>query len=222
MRREQTTSRTKAAYDVVADLYADTFTATEPEQPVELAMIDHFVSLLNEPRRVLDAGCGAGRMLPYLAGRGCQPLGVDLSPEMIRRARLDHPGFETAVGSLLELDLPDDELDGVLAWYSTIHTPDADLPSLLGELVRVMRPGGHLLVAFQVGSGVQQVGPAYARHGLDVDLVRHRRTLTQMVAALEAQGLDVVAQLERAPVAPETDGQGVVIARRRGEAGPSV
>lgn len=76
-RAEETLTRT--AYDAVADTYADRFTATEPEQPVDLAMIDHFAGLLTEPRRVLDAGCGAGRLLPYLAAQGCRPQGVDLS-----------------------------------------------------------------------------------------------------------------------------------------------
>lgn len=76
-------SLTRAAYDAIADLYADRFVTTEPEQADELAMIDHFASLLDDPRRVLDAGCGAGRMLPYLAGRRCRPEGVDLSPEMV-------------------------------------------------------------------------------------------------------------------------------------------
>lgn len=49
---------TRTAYDAVADVYANQLTATEPEQPIDLAMIDHFIRLLPEPRRVLDAGAG--------------------------------------------------------------------------------------------------------------------------------------------------------------------
>ena len=65
----------RLAYDEVADTYADHFRSTEPELPVELAMIEHFASLLPGDRRVLDAGCGAGRMLPLLAALGCQVEG---------------------------------------------------------------------------------------------------------------------------------------------------
>ena len=61
---------TRSAYDVVADAYADHFRSTEPEQPIDLAMIDHFAGLLPQPRRVLDAGCGAARLMPYLAALG--------------------------------------------------------------------------------------------------------------------------------------------------------
>ncbi len=68
------------AYDEVADTYADHFRSTEPELPAELGMIDHFAALLPGDRRVLDAGCVAGRMLPILAGLGCQVEGVDFSP----------------------------------------------------------------------------------------------------------------------------------------------
>lgn len=116
-------AQTAAAYDRMADRYAEIFASTEAEQPVDLAMIDHFVGLLAEPRRVLDAGCGVGRMLPHLAARGCQVEGIDLSAEMVRRARQDHPGFRIEQGSLTELDLPAESFDGVFCWYSTCITP---------------------------------------------------------------------------------------------------
>ncbi|MDC5698897.1 methyltransferase domain-containing protein [Intrasporangium calvum] len=205
---------TKKAYDTVADVYADRFTATEPEQPVELAMIDHFAGLLHEPRRVLDAGCGAGRMLPYLAAQGCRPEGVDLSPEMVRRAQSDHPDYPCTVRSLTDLDYPDATFDGVFSWYSTIHNPDDDLDSMFAEMVRVLRPGGHLLVAFQVGDGMRRVGQGFAALGYDIVMNRYHRATPDMVARLEAHGLEVTAQLERSPVPSESDPQAVVIARR--------
>ena len=211
---QQGEERTRTAYDTVADLYADTFTATEPEQPLELAMIDHFVTSLGESPRVLDAGCGAGRLLPLLAARGCRPQGVDLSPGMVRRARADHPAYRCTVGSLTDLAFSDDEFDGVLSWYSTIHTPDADLDRVLAEMARVLRPGGHLLLAFQVGEGARDIGPGFAAHGLRVTLDRYHRSVLEVASRLERLGMPVVARLERGPLGSETDPQAVVIARR--------
>jgi SAM-dependent methyltransferase len=49
------------------------------------------------------------------------------------------------------LDVATDALGGVVAWYSIIHTPPDRLPVVFSEFHRVLRPGGHLLVAFQVG-----------------------------------------------------------------------
>lgn len=205
---------TRTAYDTVADLYADTFTATEPEQPLELAMIDHFVALLGHRPRVLDAGCGAGRMLPWLAARGCRPEGVDLSPGMVRRARTDHPAYPCTVGSLSELPLADAEFDGVFSWYSTIHSPDVDLDRMLSEMARVLRPGGHLLLAFQVGDGVRDIGRGFAAYGHQVTLYRHHRSVEAVASRLDRRGMRVVARLERDPLGSEGEPQAVVIARR--------
>jgi SAM-dependent methyltransferase len=204
----------RAAYDVVADLYADRFPSTEPEAPLDLAMVEHFVSLLPDGAAVLDAGCGAGRMMPLLAGLGCRVEGVDLSPEMVRRARADHPELVTRQGSLTDLPHGDETFDGVFSWYSTIHSPDAELPRIAAELRRVTRSNGVVLVAFQSGTGVRDVAPAYAAHGLEVALERYNRTTDQVVDVLIDAGMTEVARMEREPLSDnERDAQAVVIAR---------
>ena len=204
----------RAAYDEVADSYADHFRCTEPEQDVELAVVAHFASLLPGRREVLDAGCGAGRMMPLLAGLGCAVSGLDLSPGMVRRARTDHPGFSSVVGSLTHLPYADGSFDGLFSWYSTIHSSDVDLALVAGEAHRVVRPGGLVLVAFQAGHGTRDVSEAYRRHGQHVVLERHNRTADVMADVLAGAGLAEVARLVRGPVGGERDGQAVVVARR--------
>ncbi len=153
-------------------------------------------------------------MLPVLAAAGCRAVGADLSAEMVRRARQDHPGFETRVGSLTALPYPDGTFDGVLSWYSTIHTPDEHLGAALAGIRRVLRPGGYVLVAFQAGEGSRDVAAGLRRLGLDVVLVRHHRTPDRMADALRDNGFEEVARLVRAPVPPESDDQAVLVARR--------
>ena len=215
VKKPQNEQGVRTAYDEVADSYADYFRSTEPEAPVELAMIEHFASLLSGGKRVLDAGCGAGRLLPVLAELTCSVEGVDLSPGMIRRAQQDHPSFATRVASLTHLPHPDGSFDGYLSWYSTIHSPDGDLPRIFGEARRVLRAGGFILVAFQSGHGTQDVSAAYRRHGHDITLERYNRTPQQISTVLAAAGLQEVARLERQPAgAHERDSQAVVIAKR--------
>ncbi|MBB3750135.1 SAM-dependent methyltransferase [Mycolicibacterium sp. BK634] len=56
--------------------------------------------------RILDAGCGPGRVGAYLASVGHQVVGVDVDPALIEAAEQDHPGPRWLVGDLAELDLP--------------------------------------------------------------------------------------------------------------------
>ena len=56
--------------------------------------------------RILDAGCGPGRVGGALAAAGHDVVGVDVDPVLIEAAEQDHPGPRWLVGDLAELDLP--------------------------------------------------------------------------------------------------------------------
>jgi hypothetical protein len=101
--------------------------------------------------RVLDAGCGAGRMSRYLAERGCCVEGVDLPPGMVGMAQRDHPDLVFTVGSLTDLPYSDDEFAGVMLWHSIIHTP----PS--GQAPSSWRPRGSCAPAATCWSGSSPV-----------------------------------------------------------------
>jgi SAM-dependent methyltransferase len=63
-------------------------------------------AMLSRGSRVLDAGCGPGRVGGWLARVGHQVVGVDVDPVLIAAAEEDHPGPRWLVGDLAELDLP--------------------------------------------------------------------------------------------------------------------
>jgi SAM-dependent methyltransferase len=63
-------------------------------------------TMLRRGSRVLDAGCGPGRVGAYLAEVGHEVVGVDVDPELIAAAEADHPGPRWLVGDLATLDLP--------------------------------------------------------------------------------------------------------------------
>ncbi|BBX18366.1 SAM-dependent methyltransferase [Mycolicibacterium duvalii] len=69
----------------------------------EARLVDAMVS---RGARILDAGCGPGRVGGYLAAQGHQVVGVDVDPALIEAAEQDHPGPRWLVGDLAELDLP--------------------------------------------------------------------------------------------------------------------
>lgn len=205
----------RAAYDAIAEDYAATFPSTEPELPVDLAMLDHFVGrvVAGGGAHVLDAGCGTGRIARYLVDRGLSVVGVDLSPGMLAMARRDHPDLELHEGSLTALPLADGSVDGVVFWYSLIHLSDEELPVALAEAVRVLRPGGHVLLAFQKGEGTYDVGAGLRERGHDVSLVRWHRGPKQVLDALADAGFVKEARLVREPVGRERHGQAFLLAR---------
>ncbi|MEA5455763.1 methyltransferase domain-containing protein [Sinomonas sp. JGH33] len=157
---EDLLSMTRNAYDVVAQSYARLLPDASYEAPLDAAMIEHFATQLAPGARVLDAGCGAGRMLAHLASLdpSLSLSGLDLSPAMVAEARTANPGIEIAVGELAALGYEDSSFDGVLAWYSIIHTPTDGLGAIFDEFHRVLKADGLLLALFAPFDG-DPIGP---------------------------------------------------------------
>jgi ubiquinone/menaquinone biosynthesis C-methylase UbiE len=203
------------AYDTVAEDYAAYFPDTRAEAFVELAMVDAFAMAVTagDDARVLDAGCGAGRMSRYLAERGCSVEGIDLSPGMVAVARRTQPGLAFTVGSLTELPYQDDLFAGVMLWFSIIHTPPAGQARIFAEAARVLRPAGHLLVGFQAGEGTRDVAPAYRQFGHEIELERHLYTADEVASRMEAVGMREVCRLVRRAQGSQRDDHAVLLAR---------
>ncbi|WP_064751571.1 class I SAM-dependent methyltransferase [Mycobacterium sp. URHB0044] len=195
--------RARDGYDAMAEGYAKQFGNHLDGKPVELGMFSAFASLVRATGNtaVVDIGCGTGVATGMLREHGLEPTGVDLSPNMIEQARLRLPDVLFAVGSMTDLDLPDDQFGGVCAWYSTIHVPDSHLPQTFSEFRRVLAPGGFALLAFQVGDQPRHLTEAF---GASVDVFFHRRRPAAVASELAAAGLPVYAQTVR-----ESNGDGV-------------
>lgn len=93
----------------------------------------------------LDAACGTGRYSEYLAAQGHRVIGVDSSPDMLAHARARVPGARFLLGDLHRLPLAAGEVDVVVCALALTHL--ADLRPALAEFARVLRPGGHLVIA---------------------------------------------------------------------------
>ncbi len=201
----------RSAYDTVAETYSTVIPDTSFEAPLDLAMVDHFaahVRATTADRRVIDVGCGAGRMSSYLGQAGLSVSGVDLSPEMVRVAQQLHPELLFDVGELTDLPVADAAADGILAWYSIIHSPPAALPGIAREFWRVLRPGGSALIAFQAGSGHRTIDRAY---GHDIELRAELHAPDEVALGFTEQGFVMRAQLVRAPRAMEKHPQAAIL-----------
>lgn len=203
-------ARVRSAYDTVAEAYSEVLPDTSFEAPLDMAMIDDFCARVRAApgRKVIDAGCGAGRLSVHLSDAGLAVTGVDLSPEMVRIAQRLHPGFTFEVGELTDLPAEDAAADGILAWYSIIHSAPAAMPEIAREFWRVLRPGGLALIAFQAGSGHRTLERAY---GHDVELRAELHAPDDVARRFTEQGFVPEAQLVRAARETEKHPQAVLL-----------
>jgi len=118
--------------------------------------------------RILDAGCGPGRVGAVLHDRGHHVVGVDADPELIAAAREDHPGPEWIVADLADLDLavagiPEPFDAAVVAGNVLAFVAPGTEPDVLRGIAAHLTPGGVALVGFGTDRG-------YALADFDADL----------------------------------------------------
>jgi ubiquinone/menaquinone biosynthesis C-methylase UbiE len=93
--------------------------------------------------RALDAGTGTGQYLKILDARGIRSVGLDLSLEMLRRARLHVPKSKTVCGSVQYCPFKNETFDLVLACRVLSHVPNLELA--FSELARITKPSGRAI-----------------------------------------------------------------------------
>ena len=133
------------AWDAIAEGY-DRYVAP---QEVDLATEALRLVGLAPGERFLDVAAGTGGLGLPAARLGAEVLATDWSPAMIERfeARAREEGLRKAAGRVMDchsLDLPDDTFDVTGSQFGVMLVPDQ--PRALREMVRVTRPGAHVLV----------------------------------------------------------------------------
>ncbi len=107
---------------------------------------------LTESMRVLDLGCGHGRIANRLAARGIGVTGLDASPlftERARRSALQQAltNVEYVLGDMRSLPFESTSFDAVISWFTSFgYFDDGENRRVLDEARRVLRPGGRLAI----------------------------------------------------------------------------
>ena len=117
--------------------------------------------------RILDLGCGDGALTARLAEAGCEVVGVDADPDMVRAARQCGVDARLADGAGLPFER---EFDAVFS-NAALHWMKADPDAVIAGVARALRPGGRFVGEFGGHGNVAAVTVALlavlARHGVD-------------------------------------------------------
>lgn len=192
---------TKTAYDTIVDGYAEHASDEYARLPLERNLLATFAELVGpDAGPVADVGCGHGYLTARLNDLGLNAFGIDLSPNMLARARADYPKLRFEEGSMTALDVGDGELAGLVASYSTIHIPEPRLPQVFAGFHRALAPGGQLMLAFLIGDGHVLRTEAYG-HTIALDYwLRQPEPVAEL---LTQAGFHVHARVRREPTLTE-------------------
>jgi len=205
-------SETRSSYDTDASGYAEKVRGLLDESPYLRSSLALFAELVHGAGggQVADIGCGPGYVTGHLHDAGVDVFGIDLSPEMVAIARQDYPDLRFEVGTMTDLDLADDSLAGIIAFWSVIHVPDHAMPGVFEQFRRVLRPQGPLLVGFHVGDEIQHTSEGYTGRPINVDT--HHRRPSKVAGWLRDARFAIEAELV---IGPDKDVPGAVIFARR-------
>jgi SAM-dependent methyltransferase len=215
---DEITKNTQISYDRLADEYVRRIYDELQHKPLDRQLLDEFAARVKGNGSVCDLGCGPGHVARYLREHGVQVCGLDLSSELVERARQLNPDVRFEQGNMFALNAADATWAGIVAFYSIIHIPRTDHVPVLSEMRRVLRSGGLLLLAFHVGDEVVHFDELW---GQAVSLDFHLFCADAMVLALRRAGFEVEKIVERDPY-PNVEAQtrrGYILASKRSENG---
>ena len=154
----QTREQTRAFYDKMSGVYD--VLAERSEAPVRAKGLALLAATPGE--RILEIGCGTGSCAVSLAravGERGVVHGLDLSPGMLEQARRRRDGAAPAVRILLacgdatHLPYPDGEMDAIFMSFTLELFDTPEIPVVLAECRRVLRPGGRIGVVAMSKAG---------------------------------------------------------------------
>lgn len=139
----------RASYSARAEDYVVALGGIGHAAAPDLALVKTWARSVEGP--VLDVGCGPGQWTHYLTSLGLDAEGIDPVPEFIESAKTNYPDSHYRLGQAEALEVEDESLGGILAWYSLIHTSPARIGAAFTEFARCIRPGGSIVAGFFTG-----------------------------------------------------------------------
>lgn len=203
-------NKTKEDYEIIADEFA----ATRQKPWHDL---DFLIARIAPTKKILDVGCGNGRLLGSLKDKNVQYVGIDSSDKLIYHAKKTFPKYPSATfltADALELPFEDSVFDFVVSVAVLHHIPSVELRrKAISEIHRVLKNGGEVIVSVWnlwqqkyykyvfgelikklIGKSGLDIKDCYIpwRRGHKIDRYCHAFTEKELVGLVQACGFRVV------------------------------
>jgi SAM-dependent methyltransferase len=206
-------AKTRQAYNLAAQRYHDLFHDELIEKEYDRKLLDAFASNFNRDSLVCDAGCGpSGQIGRYVVEKGIPVLGVDIADRCVELARLYNPAMRFERGDMGKLAFAEETFDGIIAYYSITDTPKRYAARFFHEFHRILKPGGHLLLAVKAGA---TEGYLTELLGVEVEIYRSLFTQDEIRRYYEDGGFDIEFLQQRNPYGSEINAKRIFAIGRK-------
>ncbi len=135
-------------YNKIATQYANLFDNDLSDNPY----MDKFLSKITTGNKILDLGCGTGRVTSYYFDKGFDVTGVDLSPKMLEIAKNKYPKIDFRLGDIRKINF-NDTFDGISLAYSLFHLEKKDVSKIIEKITSLLKTSGIIFLILQEGEG---------------------------------------------------------------------
>ncbi|MGA3239284.1 MAG: methyltransferase domain-containing protein [Bryobacteraceae bacterium] len=120
----------RESYDRLAEEYARRIFNELQYKPLDRELLDRFAAEVRDRGEICNMGCGPGHVARHLRDVGAAVFRLDLSPGILEQARQLNPGILFREENTLALDLHDETLAGIAAFYANVNIPKESAPSV--------------------------------------------------------------------------------------------
>lgn len=195
--------KTRQAYNLAAQKYHDLFHDEMNQKEYDRRLLDDFALRFTKGSLLCDAGCGPSAHIGrYLFDKGVGVVGVDIADRCIELARKHNPGMDFERGDIARLAFDAESFDGIVSYYSIIHTPKRYMRAVFSEFYRILKPDGIVLIAVKAGTSEGYVTDLL---GIETELYFAFFTEEEIAQYLEQAGFEVEYIEKRRPYDFEID-----------------